>query len=150
MASVTKEQITAALKKLGPSKPGEVADHLGADYSSGMKYTVKSMLDAGELKAIGATVSRRIALPDQKFDEAGAPPQERQKPAKRKGGRKAKHARKPRSAPAPRTSSAAAVRFIPTVDADKRLHIINGSDPVSFSDAQTEAIATLLLQHYAP
>jgi hypothetical protein len=46
--------------------------------------------------------------------------------------------------------AAPAVRFIPVVDAEKCLHIINGGEPVSFNDEQTAAIATLLFQHYAP
>lgn len=144
--AVTKEQILAALKKLGPSSPGALADHLEVDQLPGT--LIKQLLDAKELKATGAARGRRIALPDQQFDAADAPPQQRKpKAGKKRKGPKAKKARK---APRARTADTPAPRFIPVVDAEKRLHIINGSEPVSFSDAQTEAIATLLFQHYAP
>lgn len=39
-----------------------------------------------------------------------------------------------------------AARFIPAVDAESRLIIINGHEPLIFTDEQTEAIATLLYQ----
>lgn len=137
------EQILAALKKLGPSSPGQVADHLG-EASSSIGYHLKRMLDAGTIKAQGATSGRRIALPDQDF---GAPPSAPTKGKKKH--RKAKHA-KARKAPTPRAQRAAtpAERFIPTVDAERRLVIVNAGEPLIFNDEQTAAIATLLFTHY--
>jgi hypothetical protein len=147
--SVTVDQIKAALKKLGPVSPGALYDHLETTAAIAGPV-VKDMLAGDELKATGATASRRIALPDQKFEDVqSAPPQQRRKPAgkrKRKGKKAKRASRTPRAAvPSP----APAERFVPTVDAEKRLHIINGAAPVSFSEAQTEAIATLLFQHYS-
>lgn len=143
MSTATKEQFLAALKKLGPSKPGVIADHLGVEYQN-LKRAVREMLAAGEIKAIGKTAGRVLMLPDQKLeDRTGAPPQRRQKPKNR---RKAKHARKARTAPAARSTE----RFIPTVDIDRRLVIVNGGDPVIFNGEQTLAIAELLFNHYDP
>jgi hypothetical protein len=82
-----------------------------------------------------------------KFDEAACPP-----PAPRRSTsarpstatrRSAAHAarRAPRAA-------APAERFIPTVDVASRLVIVNGGEPLIFSDEQTAAIAALLFQHY--
>ena len=67
---------------------------------------------------------------------SSAPPQER-KPKKR---RKAKA---PRARP-----TAIASTFLPTVDADRNLVLINDGAIARFNDAQTLAIATLLSQHY--
>jgi hypothetical protein len=97
------------------------------------------MLEEKAVIAGGKGRGRVYGLPDQKLDDA-APPQER----KRQKPRQHRKAHRARQAPAPR----AAERFVPTVDADLRLHILNGGAPVSFDGPQTEAIATLLLQHY--
>src|SRR4051812_40112292 len=71
MATVTAEQILAALKKLGqPSKPGELADYLQVERPV-LTRALKPLLASGDLKAIGKTAGRRIALPDQKFEEPG-------------------------------------------------------------------------------
>lgn len=142
---ITQEEIIAGLKKIGPCRPGELADHLHLEHSA-LGYHLKKLLEAGIVKATGTSNARRVALPDQKFEEStgpDAPPQRRQK---RESHKKAKHPRKAprRTAPAARTAE----RFVPTVDAELRLHIINGSDPVSFSEQQTADIAALLLQHY--
>lgn len=149
--SLKPEQITAALQKLGPSRPGEVADHLGIEPYQ-LAYQLKKMLDAGTVKATGSATARRIALPDQKFDETPAPPQPRAtKPKKHRKAKRARKATTKRTPSAARPADAApAPRFIPTVDSERRLHIINGAAPISFDDVQTEAIADLLLQHYAP
>lgn len=75
MSSITREQILAGLKKVGPCSPGALAAHLGVDYgSSYMKQLVARMTVDNEIKAIGNRKSRRIALPDQEFTEAEAPP----------------------------------------------------------------------------
>jgi DNA-binding Lrp family transcriptional regulator len=145
------EQILAALKKLGPSSPGQIADHLGTDGTK-LGYHFKALLEAGTIKATGSTSTRRLALPDQ--DLATALPAQ---PRERTKRRKAKHAKRPRrakspsarpAARAPRERPAPAERFIPAVDKDARLIIVNGGEPHIYSEAQTEAIASLLFQHY--
>jgi DNA-binding Lrp family transcriptional regulator len=145
------DQILAALKKLGPSSPGQIAEHLGTEGTK-LSTHFKALLDAGTIKATGVTRGRRLALPDQDL-AAPAPPQPREHPKRRK----AKHAKRPRrakapsarpAARAPRERPAPAERFIPTVDKDARLIIVNGGEPHIYSEAQTEAIASLLFQHY--
>jgi hypothetical protein len=69
------------------------------------------------------------------------PPQSDRAPKKRKK----RHAKKPHRAP---RTARPAERFIPTVDAELGLHIINGAAPLSFDPEQTLAIATLLFNHY--
>jgi hypothetical protein len=86
------EQILAALKKLGPSSPGQIADHLGTDGTK-LGYHFKALLEAGTIKATGSTSTRRLALPDQ--DLATALPAQ---PRERTKRRKAKHAKRPRRA----------------------------------------------------
>lgn len=149
MAAVTQEQIIAALKNIGPVSPGRLAAELAVE-SSALGYHLRMMLTDGTLKATGTTKGRRIALPEQKFDEASAPPQGDKAAPKARKTRKAKKQRKAKKARAPRTPPAArpAERFIPVVDAEKRLHIINGGAPVSFDGPQTLAIAELLFNHY--
>jgi hypothetical protein len=102
--------ILAALKKLGPTSPGTLEDHLGASHA-GLGRHLKEMLDAGTIKAAGVTKSRRLALPDQDFADKPAPPQ-RRKPKKhakrgqRKAAQKAPHApAPPRRSPRPSASS---------------------------------------------
>jgi hypothetical protein len=85
------------------------------------------------------------ACPIRSSRKRAPPPQERTQ----KKARKQKKHRKAPAARTPRTARPTAERFVPTVDAEKRLHIINGGAPISFDDSQTEAIASLLLQHYA-
>lgn len=129
---ITNEQITAALRKLGqPSAPTAIANELKSDPAQ-VGYRLRAMAEEKSLLASGKGRGRVYALPDQKL--AGAPPQ-KGKPRRRKKSK----------APAAR---AAAVRFIPVVDVEKQLHIINGSGAVSFDTPQTEAIATLLAQHW--
>lgn len=138
------DKITAALRKLGPISPGELADHLGVSREA-LATPLKAMLDAGAVKATGVTKSRRIALPDQKFESTrSAPPQQRRKQHKRRRHGKAKRPQR-----APRTTRPAATeRFIPAMDAENGLVIVNGGEPVIFTPAQTQDIATLLLQHF--
>ena len=73
------------------------------------------------------------------------PPQgrrENKKPGgKKRGARKAKKTRTPRAA-------RPAEVFIPAVDADTRLVIVNGGPLLHFTEEQTVAIATLLANHY--
>lgn len=141
--SITPDQITAALKKLGPSSPGALADHLHVEQSA-LMYHVRKMIGAKTLKAAGTTANRRIALPEQEIETA-TPPQERRAPAKgkkAKGGRKAKKARKART---PRTAEPL---FIPTVDVDTNLVLVTGAGVQRFTEQQTLAVATLLAAHF--
>lgn len=138
--SDTNQQVLAALKKLGPSKPREIVDHIGADQAA-VKKALKELLAAGDVKASGKTTGRIYALPGQEFQAADAPQQRKQKKGgKRKAGKKTRTTR-PRPA-------AAADAFLPTVDADRNLVLINDAAVTRFNDAQTLAIATLLSQHY--
>lgn len=149
MSSNVPEQITAALKKLGPSAPRVIADSLGLEPST-VGYHIKEMLKAKTLQATGATLNRVIALPDQKIDAEITPPQ-RRKPSRKKKGNGAGYKKKPkaRKARAPRATAPTPEHpFIPAIDADMRLVCLNGGAPAVFSVAQTEKIATLLLQHF--
>src|SRR5688572_29015165 len=127
--SLTQDTITAALKKLGPVSPGHLAAHLG-EAPHRVKTVVNAMLEAGELKATGVTLSRRLALPEQNFDDAtSAAPQRRTAPKKKhKGnGKKARHAKRgPRAAAAP---AVAEHPFISALDGENRLVCINGGAP---------------------
>ena len=55
-------------------------------------------------------------------------------------GKKRKYAKSARPA--------AAVQFIPAIDAENRLVLVNGSAPHIFNPQQTQAIADLLLMHF--
>jgi DNA-binding transcriptional ArsR family regulator len=139
---ITSEQITAALRKLGPASPTAIANQVGAEPSAA-GYHLRRILKAKELIASGTSNNRLYALLDQKLDRQSAPPQSHRAPSKSK---KSGHVKKKayRAAPTARTAE----RFIPTVDVDLGLHIINGREPLSFNAEQTEAIATLLFNHY--
>jgi DNA-binding transcriptional ArsR family regulator len=144
---LTQDLVLAGLKKIGPCSPGNLADHLEVEPAA-LGYHLKKLLDANAIKANGRSNARRIALPDQKFDEAATPPpqqRKQQKARKPKGGRKTRQHRTPHRA-AERAQPAE--RFIPAVDAQQRLVIVNGGEPLVFTDEQTSAIADLLLQHY--
>lgn len=65
-------------------------------------------------------------------------------PASPPPGDKRAKKRKYRKAPRP----TAAAPFIPAIDADSRLIIVNGAEPHIFDPQQTEAIATLLATHF--
>lgn len=143
-----KEQITAALKKLGPSAPRAVADHLGMD-SAVLSYHVRAMLEANphQLKAAGKTSDRIIALPDQKIEEARpapkttAPKKNRKPKRKKKGGAKVR--RSVRKAPMPEPELLAAFAT------DDRLVLIrHAQDPQIFSSAETRAIADLICSRF--
>jgi ParB/RepB/Spo0J family partition protein len=98
------DQILAALKKLGPSSPGQIAEHLGTEGTK-LSTHFKALLDAGTIKATGVTRGRRLALPDQDL-AAPAPPAARA-PEAPQG--EARQAAAPRQGPerAARRSSAA-------------------------------------------
>jgi hypothetical protein len=99
---VTSEQVTAALKKLGaPSSPTSIANALQAEVGI-VGYRLRAMLDAKEVKAGGAGRGRVYGLPDQKFEGGASRP-------KKSGRSKA-------------AKTAAAERFIPTVDATAAAH----------------------------
>lgn len=138
--SLNKDQITAALRKLGPSAIGTLADHLEVERSA-LQYHLKGMPD---LKYAGNRLNRVVALPDQKIDDSGdTPPQKRQAKA-RKG-----HRAKKRDAPTPPARPAAAPAFIPAFTSDDRLVIVQGAEPAQiYSPEQTEGIATLLANYF--
>jgi hypothetical protein len=142
--TISKEQITAALRKLGPSSPGALADHLQVERSA-LSPHIGAMLVAKELKAAGVTKSRRIALPDQKIYETttrSAPKKSKRAPAK-----KPKKSRKKSPARAP--NAAAEPEVLPAFTADDRLVLVRGAQPpLIFSPADTQAIATLLCSHF--
>jgi DNA-binding Lrp family transcriptional regulator len=144
-----KEQITAALKKLGPVSPGELADHLGVDNKTIGKYA-KPMLEAGTLKAAGATNRRRLALPDQKIDvETPTLPKRRKKKSNGMAKRTAAKPRAPKPAP-PKPAPAPDGDFIAAVTADSRLvlFIPGAARPLVFDDVQTERVAQLMHTHF--
>ena len=131
---IDKEQILAALKKLGPSSPTAIANSMSAEPSA-VGYHLRAMLKDKTLKAAGASNSRVYALPEQKFEAAtGAPPQER------KYSKRAKPA-------GTRTAEPVGI-FLPAFTADQRLVVLNGVVPQLYSPEQTQAIADLLLQHF--
>jgi len=138
---IAKEQILAALKKLGPSSPTAVANSLGAEPSA-VGYHLRNMLAAKTIKAAGTTNNRVYALPDQDMQGVkSAPPQQRKKPAKRGNGARAG---------TPRARSAApADSFLPAYTADDRMVIVHQGEAAQiFSAEQTQAIADLLLDHF--
>lgn len=153
---ITKEQITAALKKLGSVSPGELADHLEVDRAA-LGYHLKKLLDSGEVQAAGNSTARRVALPDQTIDTTpGAPPSSSNtRPAKKKKSkaRAAKRSKKASSPRAPKTPAAAppaaARDFLTAITADSRLVIVNGAQaPLIFSEKESEQIAELCLAHF--
>lgn len=139
------DKITAALTKLGPVSPGELADHLSVG-SSKLGYHIKVMLDAGTLKASGSTGNRRIALPDQKLDPASTPPQRRKKATKAK----AKPKRAAPKARAPQPAAAPAGDFLTAITADCRLVLFNpgSAKPLVLTEDQTERVAELMYAHF--
>ncbi len=94
------EAVLASLKKLGPSRPREIADDAGIDPVA-LKDTRNRLLKRGLIITAGKTMNRRWALPEQKIalaDLVGAaePPKkaEKVKATKRKSAkRKAKAVR---------------------------------------------------------
>lgn len=139
------DKITAALKDLGrPVSPAQLANAADVPLSS-LGYHMKKMLNAGTLKGVGKSNNRRVGLPDHDF---GATAPEATPPQRRKKHDKKKHAPRAQRAAAATRPAKPLERFIATVDAERRLVIVRDGDPQIFSDAQTEAIATLLFTHY--
>jgi len=142
----TQDQITAALRKLGPCAPAALAAELGCKRDA-LMYHVRAMLAVRAVQLGGTRMNRVLALPDQEIAGASPPPPQRRKPSRKKKGSGA--GSKPGARPARAARPAAEPFFIPAIDADGRLVCVNGSgDPVVFSSAQTERIATLLLKHF--
>lgn len=136
---VTAEQVTAALKKLGPSSPVAIANSLQTE-THRVAYRLKVMLGEKAVHAAGTGNSRIYGLPDQKLEGAGTPPQKRSSSKKRKSKRKGS-ARKTR-AESPATPAG---DFTTALTADHRLVVIDGAQPAQiFSAGQTEEIATLI------
>lgn len=134
-----RDKILAALKKLGPSGPTAIAREIGAEPHQ-VGYHMRAMEADKTLRAAGKGRHRYYGLPDQDLADRKAP----EKHSAQRKPRKAPKSRAPNAAPAP----LAAERFIPVVDAEKRLYIINGAEPLSFDGKQTLAIAELLFAHY--
>ena len=144
----TKSQVTAALKKLGPSKPREIADHAGLDPQV-LKKTLKALLAAGEVKARGKTAGRVYALSGQDFGEekSATPPLRRKKRRKTAKGRKKRKSAIRR----PRAAASLAGEFIAGVMADGGVVIVGHSPaPLIFSPAQALKLADLFFRHFEP
>lgn len=141
--SDTKQQILAALRKLGPSSPLVIADKIGVA-GSACGYHLRAMSAAGELKAQGKSNSRVYALPDQEFPAAGAPPQAQKPKKKKKAGKRGK-AKKARAT----LTRTTAPEFIPGLTADGGLVIVGHADaPLTFNPEHTSKLADLLLAHF--
>jgi DNA-binding transcriptional ArsR family regulator len=141
-----KDDILAALKKIGPCAPADLAKQLGVE-GPALRYHLKPLIEGGEVKAAGNRRGLRIALPDQKLDAAAdspTPPQHRRKARKPKRKSKERKTRRAHKTSLARTAE----RFLPTVDVASRLVIVNGGEPIIFDEPQTSAIAALLFQHY--
>lgn len=134
MGAEKKEQILAALKKLGPSSPGVIANSTGIEPSL-CGYHLKTLRAAGAITATGRTSGRVYALAGGEGGGKTASP-----PLRRKKKRKYRKAKRPRAA--------MAQMFIPALDGETRLVIVRGAAPQIFSPEETKAIATLLLQHF--
>lgn len=141
---ITKDLITAALRKIGPCGIGALASNLGVERSA-LQYHLKLMPD---LKYAGNRLTRIVGLPDQKLD--GATTETAPKPKHQGKARKGHRPKKRHEPKQPRARRAEPEEvFIPAVDADLRLVCINGGTaPTVFTRTQTERIATLLLQHF--
>jgi hypothetical protein len=146
--ATAREQIAAALKKLGASKPRVIADRTGIDPQA-LKRELKAALAEGALKAQGATKGRVYALPDQAFAEAeaggGRGAKTGGKAKKKKGKRRAKQG--VRAAQAEGTV-AAAPGFIAAITAEMELVIVGEGAPLRLSSAQTLKVAELLAMHF--
>lgn len=138
-----RDSILAGLKKLGPSSPRVLADHLRQDPSA-LGNHLRAMKKEGLIKAAGTTINRVYALPDQKFEEA-PPPKAGKKKAKKGKGKKAK-----KSAAAPRRQKREAEPALTVaITADHRLLLVGeGKDPQIFSVEQTSLIADACLSHF--
>ena len=136
---ITKEQILAALKKLGPSSPTAIGNTLGAEPSS-VGYHLRNMLKDKSVKAAGTSNDRLYALPEQPIEGVkAAPPQERRK-RKKAGNRKGA---------TPSRARAATPLYLPAFTAEQGMVIVqDGQAPQIFSPEQTQAIADLLLIHF--
>lgn len=139
--AITKDQILAGLKKVGPCSPGELADHLQAERSV-VGHHLRGLIDAKQVKAIGVTNSRRVALPDQQFsDSPSAPQRHRSAPKKRAKAT----ARKPRRAKRKKKANGA---FLPALTAEGGIVLIGEGAPQVLSPAQTDAIVKLVFAHF--
>lgn len=140
--AITKDQILAGLKKVGPCSPGELADHLGVDRIA-IRDRLKELIDAKQVKAIGITKSRRVALPEQEFsDSPSAPPQRHRAPPKK---RTKAAARKPRRAKRKKKANGA---FLPALTAEGGIVLIGSGAPQVLTPAQTDAIVKLVFAHF--
>lgn len=135
---IDKEQILAALKKLGPSSPTTIANTMNAEPGV-IGYHLRNLLAAKAVKAAGASNSRVYALPDQ--DLAGAKTASQRRKAKKAAKRAAPQPR----APLPRP---AAALFLPAFTEDSRLVIVHDAGHTLYTPEQTQSLADLLLNHF--
>lgn len=157
-------KIISALKKLGPSRPFQIADSSGIDPER-LKNYLPPLLKRGAAKAAGATSRRLYALPDQDLKaalDALPPPSGKPKrPKKAKRGRpsKAKAAKHRHQAFAPRSAyrklagelkrpSRANGEFIAALTHERCIVLFRDGAPQTFSREQSLAIADLVLDHF--
>jgi hypothetical protein len=145
-----KETIAAALRKLGPSSPLQISEHLKLDGAK-VRHQLRAMLDAKTLKAAGKARGRIYGLPDQDLGKTDTGPAK--KSGKAKGGKKRKAAR--RKTPQRKTRTVRKSRapkpepFLASITGDHRL-VLNGraAKPEIFTPEQTSHIATLILHNF--
>jgi DNA-binding transcriptional ArsR family regulator len=129
-----RDEILAALKKLGRSAPLVIADTVGGSASK-CGYHLRALEQAGAVKAEGRGRARTYAL-------AGGAGGGRTK--KKRKGRKARRAQG-----TPRQQRQVAAAFIPALTAGGGLLVVgHGAAPLTFTPDQAAAIADLLFQHY--
>lgn len=134
--SITADQITTALKKLGPSGVTVIANELGADPSA-VSYHLRRLAKDKAIIATGATSSRRYSLPGQKIDgQVQASPARESRKHKRRKARGNGHAPKAEST------------FIPAVDADSNLLLITDAGVQRFTEKQSMALAQIVFTHF--
>lgn len=136
---ISKDQILATLKQLGPSSPTAIANSMHAE-ASAIGYHLRSMLEAKTVKASGTSNNRVYALPDQKIESAP--------PAPPRGRKKKGNGKRPKAKPAAPRARPAAPLFLPAITEDWRLVVVQESGHAVFTPEQTQAIADLLLTHF--
>ena len=141
---LTKEQITAALRKLGPSSPDALATELGCARPA-LQYHLKAMLGDKTITNSGTRLSRIVALTEQKLAAAPTPPSTGAWRRRRKTTAPAR-----REAPAPSSPRTTSPLEVIHPGDRRRLPpgVVNGAQALVYTALQTETIAQLLLQHF--
>lgn len=135
---VTKEQILAGLKKVGPCAPVVLGEHLGgASVSPSQSPALRLLLDEGKIKSQGKGRGLVLALSEQKFDDE-PPATSRRAPAKKHGKSKA---RKQRRAKIANVTGA-------FLAADNRILLLGHGQPQILAPEHTPAIAELVFAHF--